>query len=96
MIKQVKYQHRLRKTEICNDFLHGYNFQKQFFLIKSFLTNQTNSYQMSSLMNFYQMFLDQSDLIDLHFKFCKPVIFCKNKADCVTAGDDKIYNYLKV
>lgn len=51
---------------------------------------------MSSLMNFYQMFLDQSDLIDLHFKFCKPVIFCKIKADCVTAGDDKIYNYLKV
>lgn len=49
---------------------------KSNFFNQCFLTNQTNSYQMASLMNFYQMFLDQSDLIDLHLKFCKPVIFC--------------------
>lgn len=50
------------------------------FFYQKFL-NHSNSYQMSSLRIFYQIltFLDQSDLIDLHFKFLKPVIYCKTK-----------------
>lgn len=46
------------------------------FLYQMFL-DQSNSYLMSSLRNFYQilMFLDHSDLIDVHFKFLEPVIY---------------------
>lgn len=54
-------------------FSQGYN---NFFFNQMFL-GQLNSYQMSSLRNFYQilMFLDHSDLIDVHFKFLEPVIY---------------------
>lgn len=62
------------KTEICNDFFT--RLQQLFFFNQMFL-GQSNSYQMSCLRNFYQilMFLDQSDLIDVHFKFLEPVIY---------------------
>lgn len=50
------------------------------FLYQMFL-DQSNSYLMSSLRNFYQilMFLDHSDLIDVHFKILEPGVYCKTK-----------------
>lgn len=40
--------------------------KSNFFFINCFFTNQTNYYQMSCLTNFYEMFLDQSNLIESH------------------------------
>lgn len=53
------------QNQLIYRLLQGCYFQKQFFFYR-FLTNQANSYQMSSQTNFYQMFLDQSDLIESH------------------------------
>lgn len=77
MIIQVENQYRLRKNWDLQWFFTRLH---QIFFYQMFL-NHSNSYQMSSLRIFYQIltFLDQSDLIDLHFKFLKPVIYCKTK-----------------
>lgn len=55
-------------------FSQGYN---NFFFFNQMFLGQSNSYQMSCLRNFYQilMFLDHSDLIDVHFKFLEPGVY---------------------
>lgn len=74
MIIQVENQYRLRKLKLR--FAMIFHKVTNTFLYQMFL-DQSNSYQMSSLRNFYQilMFLDHSDLIDVHFKFLEPVIY---------------------